>query len=230
MAEGRSGYGFAEWMTIRERCRGFRRDCLRDALAAKTQRSAPVNKFGSRSRASVITLGGVTHDPRAIANFFLALAESEGRSITPLQLTKLVYLAHGWYLGVTGVPLLNENPEAWPYGPVLPSIYHEFKAFGNRPITRHATELDWNTFDWKEITLPTDSSLDSLRHFLRAVWGLYGKKSGLELSSLTHKPGTPWYKTWSELGGKDRKGVDIPDELIRQHYQELKKQHAGAAK
>ncbi len=170
------------------------------------------------------------YDPKAIANFFLALAESEGRSITPLQLTKLVYIAHGWHLGLTGQPLVNEKPEAWQYGPVLPSIYHEFKSFGNQPITRRAGELDWNTFSVKEISLPNDPALEPLRNFLRQVWDIYGKHSGGQLSTITHVSGTPWYKTWVEMGAKNRKGVAIPDELIRNHYRELKERNAGAAK
>ena len=172
----------------------------------------------------------VPYDPKAIANFFLALAETEGRSITPLQLTKLVYIAHGWHLGLTGQPLLNENPEAWQYGPVLPSIYHEFKNFGNAAITMRATEFDLRTFGLKEVTLPNDQTTEPLKKFLREVWHIYGKKSGLELSSLTHQPGTPWYKTWFESGGNARKGVDIPDQLIREHYQFLKQRNAGAVK
>jgi len=172
----------------------------------------------------------VTYEPKAIANFFLALAESEGRAITPLQLTKLVYLAHGWHLGLTGKPLLDESPEAWQYGPVLPSVYHEFKSFGNEPITRRASEMDWSNFEEKEISLPTDPSLEPLRNFLRSIWRIYGKRTGGELSTITHLPGTPWYKTWFELGGKDRRGAVISNDLIRQHYIELKERNAGTAK
>jgi uncharacterized phage-associated protein len=64
-----------------------------------------------------------TYDPKAIANYFIARAAADGKRLTPLQLIKLVYIAHGWYLGLTGEPLINEPPEAWQYGPVIPSLY-----------------------------------------------------------------------------------------------------------
>jgi len=62
----------------------------------------------------------------AVANYFLDLGLRESIPITPLKLQKLVYFAHGWYLGFTGEPLLNEGIQAWEYGPVIPSLYHDF--------------------------------------------------------------------------------------------------------
>src|ERR1041385_1190632 len=77
-------------------------------------------------------------DPKAIANYFLDLAESEKAAIEPLKMQKLVYFAHGWYLAFTGKPLLNEFVEAWQYGPVIPDLYHAFKHYGSQPITERA--------------------------------------------------------------------------------------------
>src|SRR5258708_4237314 len=71
----------------------------------------------------------------AAANFFLAKGLEDGVSIDPLKLQKLVYFAHGWHLAVTGKPLIDEYVEAWPYGPVIPSLYHRFKSYGADPIT-----------------------------------------------------------------------------------------------
>jgi uncharacterized phage-associated protein len=33
---------------------------------------------------------------RAVANEFIRLAAEDGRTLTPLQIIKLVYIAHGW--------------------------------------------------------------------------------------------------------------------------------------
>jgi uncharacterized phage-associated protein len=56
-----------------------------------------------------------------VANRFLELAEAEGRSLTPLQLMKLVYIAHGWMLGIHQRPLIKDHIEAWKLGPVIPT-------------------------------------------------------------------------------------------------------------
>ena len=84
----------------------------------------------------------MSHDPKAVANYFLDCAKEDGESLTLLKLVKLVYLAHGWHLGLTGDPLIKENVEAWRYGPVVPSIYHDLKIFGNNAITRYASWPD----------------------------------------------------------------------------------------
>ena len=71
----------------------------------------------------------------AVANWFLQYAKSNDIIIDHMKLQKMIYFANGWALGVTGEPLIDERFEAWQYGPVVPSIYHQFKAFGRRPIT-----------------------------------------------------------------------------------------------
>jgi uncharacterized phage-associated protein len=59
------------------------------------------------------------HSPLAIANEFILRAEHAGKQLTHMQLQKLVYLAHGWGLAVTGDPLIEDEFEA---GISAPSI------------------------------------------------------------------------------------------------------------
>src|ERR1700722_8483585 len=76
-----------------------------------------------------------------IANEFIALASKAGSALSPLKLQKLVYFAHGWCLALTGRPLISDRVQAWQYGPVIPSIYHEFKYVGNGSISSPASNL-----------------------------------------------------------------------------------------
>jgi uncharacterized phage-associated protein len=57
----------------------------------------------------------------AIANSILDECEKRGIRLTPMKLQKLLYLAHGYYVAITGQPLIDEDFEAWKYGPVAPS-------------------------------------------------------------------------------------------------------------
>jgi len=75
----------------------------------------------------------------AIANEFIKVARERNKQLTPMELLKLVYFAHGWYLALSGVPLINEPVQAWRFGPVIPSIYHAFKRYGSGPIIALAT-------------------------------------------------------------------------------------------
>lgn len=153
------------------------------------------------------------YSPKAVANFFLEFAASKGESISPMKLQKLVYYAHGWYLGYTKQPLINEAIEAWQYGPVIPSLYHEFKQFGSVGIKSKATEFDSSSFDFVEVQPPQE---ESIKKFLSNVWNSYGKYTGTKLSEMTHAEGSPWEHTWKAACGM--KGADIPLNLIEQHF------------
>ena len=151
------------------------------------------------------------YSAKSIANFFLDVAKSKGELISPMKLQKLVYYAHGWYAGYTGQPLINEAVEAWQYGPVIPSLYHDFKQFGSGGITCKATEFDGVAF--REAPLPEDPTIQT---FLQNVWLSYGQFTGLRLSELTHAIEGPWDKTWKECNGM--RGTDIPFERIAEHF------------
>lgn len=71
----------------------------------------------------------------ASAQYLLEQCKQHGDgALTPMQLIKLVYVAHGLMLGAFGRPLLDEPVEAWQYGPVVPSVYHALKSFRSSPV------------------------------------------------------------------------------------------------
>lgn len=133
-----------------------------------------------------------------------------------MQLIKLVYIAHGWHLGLTSKPLVNENVQAWQYGPVLESLYRAYRCFGSGVIPAGLQAFP--------VALENESALAP---FLDSVWKAYSKYSGGQLSTLTHVPGTPWDITWNKNGGCQRRGAVIENDLIREHYQQ--KANARAA-
>ncbi len=130
-------------------------------------------------------------------------AQGEGEAITPLKLQKLIYFAHGWHLAVQGKPLIKEGVKAWPYGPVIPSIYDEYKSYGGQAIP--TIEVD----NIIEEGLLNDTITVKL---LDKVWEEYGKLGAFQLSNMTHESDTPWQKT-------ETSDV-IPDEEIRKYFVE----------
>lgn len=83
----------------------------------------------------------------AVANYFVELAEKEGKPITLLGLVKRVYIAHGFSLALFHKSLLDprfDKVEAWRYGPVIPSVYHSFKQNRANPITEKTVVMNWN--------------------------------------------------------------------------------------
>jgi len=155
--------------------------------------------------------GQALYTPQHIANYFLDRAAAEGRPITPIKLIKLVYIAYGWALALVKKRLFGEQIEAWKHGPVIPSLYHEFKHFGSTPITDRATIADY--FDMEQTEPRVDNSDKDVLEILDKVWAAYHRFSGWTLREKTHAVGTPWEQTYSP----GRNAV-IEDEMIAPHY------------
>ena len=166
----------------------------------------------------------------AVANYFLDLAKKDGVEITPLMIQKLVYIAHGYYLAFTardnppnGRPLVNDEfAEAWQYGPVFPSLYHHFKHFGRDPITVFAEDIEFlydddsGKLDTKVTTPKIDQNDAFSCALLNKIWEVYGEYTGLQLSAITHREGSPWDKTWKRREGF--RNAHIPNKAIREYY------------
>lgn len=157
-------------------------------------------------------------DARRIANYFIDIAESSGVSVTPMKIQKLVYFAHGWHLAVrNGEPLINEQVEAWPYGPVIPSLYRALRAYGDQPIARQIMDPRQHT-----PTLSDNPGEEAFARLLLArVWDIYSPFTAIQLSNMTHEADTPWFNVFSQYtrnGGTLPKGTDIPHESIQKYF------------
>jgi len=157
----------------------------------------------------------------AVANYFIGKAHSEGDRITPMKLLKLVYIAHGWSLGLTGHPLIGEEVQAWRYGPVIPSVYQDFRHYGREPITRQKAVLNKHG----EYVIPTVTD-EQAQRLLNKVWEVYKPLDGLELSALTHQDGTPWDTVWNGKKGGRMGNMVIAPEVIADYYCALAKKRA----
>lgn len=151
--------------------------------------------------------------PHAVANWFL-----ERQPVDQMKLHKLVYFAHGWRLGLFGEELIDEEIEAWDYGPVVPSLYHEFKHFGSRPITQRATVLEGDATSLCIVTPQINADDGQTQALLARVYEVYGHRSGPELSALTHLPGSPWRQIRDK--NPNIRGAGIPNDVIRAYFQE----------
>ena len=161
------------------------------------------------------------YESKAIANYFLGLAERDGVPLSPMKIQKLVYFAHGWHLAIYDEPLIDETVEAWEFGPVVPTLYRDFKRFGNGPITEKATKVVLGGGDsWlkRTIRIEVPQLYDSkIQVFLDVIWEKYKGFSAIQLSNLTHVSDSPWSLVYKENVG--RKGVDIPDPQIKAYFE-----------
>lgn len=143
------------------------------------------------------------YSPLDIAKWFINRVDrSAGDSITHLKLQKLLYYTEAWWLANKGAPLFKEDMQAWTHGPVLPSVWHEYKDFGWQSLD----PIDGFDFKHKE-----------LEGYLNLVYEKYGKYNAKQLEELTHRE-DPWKKTRGILPVEAKCTVPIDKELIRTFY------------
>jgi uncharacterized phage-associated protein len=126
-----------------------------------------------------------------------------------MSLLKLCYIAHGWRLEITGEPLFPNDIQAWQYGPVIPEVYRAFRGQGVQ-VTN-------------EVPVPGNPITPEDDEFLEQIYNIYGNLSAFQLSDLTHVPGGPW-DIASKVGGNY---AQIPNDLIKQHYQTKRQRASG---
>lgn len=160
----------------------------------------------------------------AVANHILRLAWAEGEQITALKLQKLVYFAHGWYLGMTGKPLINHTIEAWKHGPVVPNLYRAVRqslAYPTAPIEKPISIVVKQGEKYK-IVVPDlsgdDAETQTAIRIVRWVWGIYKRCSAIELVGISHEAGGPWHRVWEPMSENPIMGTDIPNADIASYF------------
>ena len=152
----------------------------------------------------------MTFQAKIVANCFLQRDFANGiATISPMKLQKLVYCFHGWFLAIEDKPVIDTHFQAWPYGPVEENLYHIFKPFGDQAITDYA--MSWDGDEEKAFVV-AEKNNEKFYGILKVVIDKYMPLSALQLSTLTHQPGTPWSKTREE--GK----MNISNDLIKEHF------------
>ena len=155
----------------------------------------------------------------AVANELIRYAIDAKNPPTQMKLQKLLFFAHGWNLALFDGPLVDERFRAWKYGPVIPSVYHEFKSFGKRGIDRLGTEMVLGDEGILFVS-PLVKVTGDTPALLHKIWEVFGGFNGTQLSDMTHKEGTPWYNAWvkSNYSGS----AVINDEDIKKYFKSLR--------
>ncbi len=144
------------------------------------------------------------HKAIAIANLYVQRALDNGHDLTIMPLMKYIYFAHGWTLGYTGQPLIQEDIISWRLGPAIPEVYDAFKEKG----FIIGSQVEGEEFNC-ELT-------DEEKRIVFGVFDDYSRFKPWTLSKITHARETPWYKY------RRKRGSVIPNDVIEQYYKERK--------
>ena len=132
------------------------------------------------------------------------LGSRSGWSLSNLEMQKILYLAHMFYLGRMGRPLVVGNFEAWDYGPVHPDLYHRAKIFGSD----HVQDI------FPNISAPPKGPERSI---IDEAFDNLGNLGPGRLVNATHQPGGAWDRNY--IPGA--RHIVIPNQDILEEYRAL---------
>lgn len=115
------------------------------------------------------------HSASDVARWFLINQdETTGERISNLKLQKLCYYAQALHLALHGVPLFRDPVKAWPHGPVVPSLWHEYKenAYYSIPIPEGIDESGLS---------------ETAQDVLNIVRNTYAMQTATTLRAMTHE-------------------------------------------
>ncbi len=147
------------------------------------------------------------YETRHVLNSLLQRSFREARTdFSPMKAQKLLFYTHGWHLATTGKPAINLPFEVWPYGPVVDEIYRDLKRFGASAITAYVTTPG------EDRPYVVSPQCTDLYQSLDIAWEKYIGIPAVNLSAMTHEPGSPW-----DIAKKSNLSV-IPNDMIRDYF------------
>lgn len=115
---------------------------------------------------------------KSVANYVIAYGMKIGHPVNNLQLQKILYYIQVHFLKEKGIPFFKDEIEAWQFGPVIPTVYYQYAAWGPAPITMFKTQ---------KIDLEQEEKKD-----LEQIVKEKAVLSLLEIVADTHKKGKAW--------------------------------------
>ena len=123
-----------------------------------------------------------------LSNNILKRSFEDDIDVTPMKLQKLIFLVYKEYLKKTKMPLFGERFAVWKYGPVVQTVYDQFKHRKANAIREYAKDCN-GTAKMIDESAPTP-----FKEVLDYVWNKYKEIDGIALSGMTHQEGTAWDK------------------------------------
>jgi len=142
-----------------------------------------------------------------LAKYIAAYLNDKRLDINMTKIQKLTYIAYGTWLAVKNERLVDEHPQAWPYGPVFPTTRNRLLKIDLNGISLSDIELNEIAND-KEVVL-----------LMNSIYKTFGNWSASLLSQWSHKEGSPWEKTVSTENFKW--GDTIKDDNIKSYFKKI---------
>ena len=120
----------------------------------------------------------------------------------PLKLQKLLYLSQGFSYAFNDKPLFDDVIEAWVHGPVVSSVYHEYKFYKYNPISI--------TYELEKF----DKDTEFVLNYVKDNFSKYDSKF---LEEMTHNQ-EPWMMSREGLDPDERSDKTISNSSIVNYF------------
>lgn len=127
--------------------------------------------------------------------------------MTTMKLQKLAYYSQAWNLAWYGVPMFDEDFQAWANGPVCPKLFSAHKGLFV------ISEEELMEGDISNLVIRDRDTIDSVIDF-------YGDKDAHWLSMLTHKE-RPWLDARKGIPDGEYCDEPIDKEVMQDYYGSL---------
>ena len=107
-----------------------------------------------------------------MAKYIVAYANEHNFGINMTKMQKLLYIAYGTFLSVKNYRLVNEHPQAWPYGPVFPTTRNKL------------LKVDMSSITSEDVGDIKDDA--EVRQLVKIVFDSFGSRTGADLSAWSH--------------------------------------------
>ncbi len=145
-----------------------------------------------------------------VAKYLISLANEKRIAINMTKVQKLLYITYSVFLRVYSERLLDEHPQAWPYGPVFPTTR-------NKLSNQEFSSISKNDISDEELTrMDSDKQL---RNVINFVFEKFGSWNAGQLSEWSHSNGSPWERTKNTKGFKW--GTVISDSSILEYFSSI---------
>lgn len=131
-----------------------------------------------------------------VARYVVNYSNRKGYGISNLKLQKLLYLIQANFLAFTKEhqKCFPEKIEAWDFGPVVPSVYREFKKHGGNPIPtvkRYLLKDEKGIQSGEFVEFSEDVIPDHDKTIINQVVDSFAPFTASDLVDLTHNQ-APW--------------------------------------
>jgi len=150
----------------------------------------------------LISIGGIMYNSVEFAKYIAAFWNKKGADINMTKIQKLLYIAYGTWLAVMDEKLVNESPQAWPYGPVFPKTRDAL-------LYKDLSSINFDNVADKNIE--RDAQVIGL---IDNIFKEFGSWPANSLSNWSHQLGSPWELTVNRPTFNGW-GIKINDSLIK---------------